>query len=342
MNDSFRIATFNLENLDDRPPPALSLGARIAALRPILLRLEADILCLQEVNAQDHSGPERRQLAALDSLLAGTPYASFNRVWTRDRHGAGALDVHNLVVLSRFPILDSAQIRHDLVPAPLYRLVTATPVPLDAAAVEWDRPFLYARIDLGRGRCLHVVNLHLRAPLAAAVAGQKAGPLTWLSVAGWAEGFFLASMKRTGQALEARLFLDRLLSADSAAMIAVCGDLNSDLREMPVRVLLGDSDDTGNPSLADHTLWPATTLVPRQARYSVIHASRPALVDHVLVSAALKSCCRAAEILNQDLPDEAVPPGSSDYPGSYHAPVVAAFSLIAGAEGLPARGQATT
>jgi uncharacterized small protein (DUF1192 family) len=50
----FRIATFNLENLDvdsvDGPP----LDERIGVLRPQILRLHADILCLQEVNDQKH------------------------------------------------------------------------------------------------------------------------------------------------------------------------------------------------------------------------------------------------------------------------------------------------
>ena len=47
-----RLATFNLESLDDRPDLVPTLAERIAILRPQLLRLDADILCLQEVNGQ--------------------------------------------------------------------------------------------------------------------------------------------------------------------------------------------------------------------------------------------------------------------------------------------------
>ena len=40
----------------------------------------------------------------------------------------------------------------------------------------------------------------------------------WLSAPGWAEGFFIAAVKRAGQALEARLFIDKLFDEDPDAM----------------------------------------------------------------------------------------------------------------------------
>jgi exonuclease III len=46
-----RVATFNLENLDLRPGQEDVFALRVAVLRPILDRLAADVLCLQEVNA---------------------------------------------------------------------------------------------------------------------------------------------------------------------------------------------------------------------------------------------------------------------------------------------------
>ena len=77
-----RIATFNLESLDDGPGIVPPLSDRIAALQPVLQRLEADILCLQEVNAQEVPGSNIRQVAALDAVLNGTPYDRFHRVAT--------------------------------------------------------------------------------------------------------------------------------------------------------------------------------------------------------------------------------------------------------------------
>jgi exonuclease III len=53
---SLRIATFNLENLDDRPRLQPPLAERIPILRPQLECVAADIWCLQEINSQVDDG----------------------------------------------------------------------------------------------------------------------------------------------------------------------------------------------------------------------------------------------------------------------------------------------
>ena len=95
-----RIATFNLESLDLPPKAHVPLEVRAEVLRPALTRLEADVLCLQEVNGQPVRGQAERELIALDQLLAGTPYADYHRVSTSGPDGHGVADVHNLVTLS--------------------------------------------------------------------------------------------------------------------------------------------------------------------------------------------------------------------------------------------------
>src|SRR5262249_11547898 len=162
---------------------------------------------------------------ALDRLLAGTRYEAYARISTESPTGHGPFNVHNLVILSRLPVRDSGQIHHALVRAPAYRRAKAVPAPGRAEAVRWDRPLLYAAVELADGRSLWVVNLHLRAPVASFLPGERLPELGWRSVPSWAEGFFLADLKRVGQALETRLFVDGLLEADPQAMIAVCGDL---------------------------------------------------------------------------------------------------------------------
>ncbi len=125
----FRLATFNLENLDDGPRADPPLDQRIPVLRPQLERLHADVLCLQEVNAQKDRASGPRVPRALDRLLEATPYANYYRTSTRaqTRDDDGALDRHNLVILSRAPIVRSGQYWHDLVPPPLCALQTAVP-----------------------------------------------------------------------------------------------------------------------------------------------------------------------------------------------------------------------
>jgi len=315
-----RIATFNLESLDESP----RLAQRIACLKRQLMALEADILCLQEVNAQKPSGGGPRRLLALDALLAGSPYAGFRLVSTATSDGEPA-DVHNLVILSRLPVEEFRQWHHEMIHPPLYRPATALPQAERPQPIEWDRPALQAAIPLSGGRTLHVVNLHLRAPLAAPVAGQKLSASRWSSTGGWAEGQLIAAIKRTGQAVETRLLVDRLFAADSDALVVVAGDLNADSHEMPVRVLLGEPEDTGNPALAHQRLRPAEAAVPAERRFSVRHHGRKLMLDHLLVSPALHRCLASVTIANEDLPDEA---DAAEPPvGSFHAPIVAAFDL---------------
>ena len=104
------IATFNLMSLDDRPDRSPRLDERIPILRPQLIRLDADILCLQEVCAQ-HERNGKSRLEALDRLLENTPYESFNRASTIDRDG-NYLGHHNLVILSRYDIVEQHQYQH--------------------------------------------------------------------------------------------------------------------------------------------------------------------------------------------------------------------------------------
>jgi len=126
MATTLRIATFNLENFDDPGPAGLpTLATRIALMRPQLERLRADVLFLQEVNSQTVNGV--RTFAALDQLVAGTPYATFNRAATTVAAGTMPLDVRNLVILTRFPIASHRQIKHEITPRPAYRRVTAIP-----------------------------------------------------------------------------------------------------------------------------------------------------------------------------------------------------------------------
>ena len=323
-----RLASFNLENLDDAPRGAPYFAERIAVLRPQLQRLDADVLCLQEVDAQRDRKGRPRRFRALDRLLEGTAYAGFHRVGSGRRESGAPADKHNLVILSRWPLVASRQLHHDLVPPASYRPVTAAPAASEAAPVLWDRPILQASVGLPDGRRLEVVNLHLRAPLAAPIAGQKLGAFAWKSVPAWAEGFFLASLKRCGQALEARRLVDQILDADREALIAVCGDFNAEAQETPLRIVRGDLEDTGNGALAGRSLVPLERALPESQRFSVLHQGRRLMLDHMLVSRSLLAFHQALEVHNEALGDELVAYATGNQsPESFHAPLVATFRL---------------
>lgn len=167
-----RIATFNLENLDDQAGQEPSLAARVAIMRPQLKRIAADVLCLQEVHSQD--GAQGRTLAALEALLADTGYEAYARLTTETTSGQFYRE-RNLVILSRFPLVDHPRqiIRDSSGPRPAYQVATADPPDQTADPLEWERPILYAQVDLDDGRPLHVMNVHLKSKLATDIKGQK-------------------------------------------------------------------------------------------------------------------------------------------------------------------------
>ncbi len=326
---SMRIATFNLENLDDKPGQNPSLRERIAVMRPQLQRLRADILCFQEVNGQETPGQPRR-LLALEEVLAGTPYRDFHMVSTMTADGFQVYDERNLVVASRHPITAHRTLKHDFAQAPQYRKVTASPPEDEARDVSWERPILHATIELPGGRPLHVINLHLKSRLPSNVDGQKADRFTWRTAAGWAEGAFLSVIKRVGQALETRILIDQIFDTDENAWIVVCGDLNADLDHVPVEAIRGDVENTGNGDLATRVMVPCELSVPETSRYSLYHHGRGQMLDHLLASRGLLTFYRGTEIHNELLHDESVAfARDAKFPESDHAPVVAAFDLPA-------------
>lgn len=327
MPIKLRIATFNLENLDDKPGLKPTLNERIALMRPQLLRLNADILCLQEVNGQEEPGHPRR-LLALAKLLANTPYAEYHQVSTITEDGTQVYDERNLVVLSRFQISEHHQYKHDFAPAPCYQKVTAKPAEGEATEVTWERPILHAKIQLDDNRVVDLIDIHLKSKLPTNIEGQKLDNYTWKTASGWAEGFFLSSMKRVGQALETRMLIDKLFDANEDALIVVCGDFNADFDEVPVEAIRGDVENTGNDKLAKRVIVPCERTIPEPARFSLLHHGQGQMIDHLLVSRSLLAHYRGSEIHNELLHDESVAFGTDvKFPESDHAPVIAEFEL---------------
>lgn len=314
-----RIATFNIENLDS------PVAHRLAVLRPALKRLRADIVCLQEVNSQKQPNTSERRLAALEEVLAGTEYAAFHRAETHSQRRAGVASTHNLVTLSRYPIVENRQIWHDRVPPVGVQLCSVDEALDTPSVVRFDRPFLATEIDAD-GIRLHVINVHLRAPLASSIPHQKLSAFSWKSVSSWAEGYYLSGLKRTGQALELRLVIDEIFNADATAQVLVTGDFNAEAHETAARIIAGAPEDTGNSELAGRSLVLLDRAIDPGRRFSVIHYGRRQMLDHMFASHALYGRFRRIAIHNESLGDEVV--GYSrgvEAAGSYHAALVATF-----------------
>lgn len=322
-----RLVSFNLENLDDGPSVRPTLTERIAIMRPQLQRLRADILCLQEVHTQGPSGA--RTFAALDALLTGTGYETFHRQTTLTTSGE-PYDVRNLVIASRFPFSGDAQIIRDSSgPRPSYRIATADPPDTTADPLQWERPMLYSRITVAPGMTLHVINVHLKSKIATDIRGQKIDDYTWKTVSAWAEGSFISSMKRVGQALQARLLIDRVFDDfGTGALIAICGDFNANADEVPLQTICGPVEETGNPAHAPRVMVPCERNIPDSSRYSLLHLGRGEMLDHIVVSRGMMQFFRHAEIHNEALPDESGAFRQDvKFPESDHAPVIAEFDL---------------
>jgi endonuclease/exonuclease/phosphatase family metal-dependent hydrolase len=321
-----RLATFNIESLDFPPRSELPFETRTAALRPVLERLAADILCLQEVDGQHVPGAPERRLVALDMLLAGTRYETYHRATTSGANGRGVATVHNLVTLSLFPIRQRREVRHQYM-APLpYSYVTGSARRGAPQPITFDRPLLLAEIELPDAKTLEVINVHLRAPRASPVPDEKVDRATWRTTSGWAEGYFISSLKRTAQALELRLLIDEILTRQPERLIAVVGDFNAEDHETPLRLVVAGEVDTGNSRLAPQSLLVLDRALPAERRWSVLHGGRREMLDHVLASGALYRRFRQIEVHSEGLADEAiVVAGSGTIATSSHAPLVAEF-----------------
>jgi len=327
---TLRLATFNVENLDDKKKESdPTVAARIAVMRPQLQRLRADVLCLQEVHGQEPASGGR-ELTVLKQLIQGTPLAEFNLKTTLT--GAGIpYDVRNLVILSRFAFDgEPVKIKNNLMGKPQYKRLTATDPPDDdAKEIGWERPIYYAKLKLDGTRTLHLMNVHMKSKIAADIPGQKIGDYMWKTAVGWAEGSFLAALKRVGQALEVRFLIDKIFNEEGEdALIAVCGDFNSDNDDVPVMTIRGPVEETGNPALAPRVIVPCENTVPESSRYSLLHLGKGEMLDHILVSRPMLAFYRGTEIHNEALPDESGAFRTDvKFPESDHAPVVAEFVI---------------
>lgn len=322
-----RLATFNIESFGDDRFRADRLEPRIEVLRPKLQELEADILCLQEVNAQRITGSPERSFQALDALIAGTPYDSYDEVGSTRPDAPTPGDRHNMLVLSRFPVLMS-KIHHEVeIHPPLWQPAHAEPSVEAPEPVRFDRPILEVSLDIGAATPLHLFVVHLRAPIAAPIAGGKLSSSVWKTTPAWAEGYFVSSLKRTAQALDLRLKIDRLFDQDPDSLIAVAGDFNATEDSTALRLLLADPDDTGNPDLAGRQLHQLDAVLPLDLRRTVIHKGRGQALDHILASPALFRRMRDVDVFNDDLADEVLDEGTSAEIGSFHAAVRATFDF---------------
>lgn len=325
----FRLATYNLENLETGvdQEQKTNFAERKKILTPMLNRLQADAIAFQEIHSQTLPDGTKK-LEALEELLAETNYSDYELITTTTEDQP--YSQRNLVIASRFPIKKVDQAKHKFIPAPKYRPVTADPQEEDADEITWERPILHVEADLsevGIDAPLHILNLHLKSKNPTSIPGGKLDRFTWGSPSAWAEGYFLSSLRRVGQALETRTIVDSIFADDENANIAVVGDFNADFDEVPVEAILGRVENTGNGELARRELVPCELSVPETSRFSLYHHGKPYMLDHIIISRNLLTNYSHTEIHNETLADESIAFATDiKFPEPDHAAVIAQFN----------------
>ena len=227
------------------------------------------------------------------------------------------------------------QIKHHRTPKPQYRRTTAQPPDESAKDITWERPILKVRIDLGQNRVLHVLNVHLKSKIPTPIPGrtsQRGRFVLFENASSWAEGIFVSTMKRVGQATEARVVIDEIFDAaeqaGEEALIAMCGDFNDDNNQTSVKAICAPIEEIGNEALLNRIMVPCERNVAEPSRYSLLHLGHGEMIDHVLVSREMLRFFRGTEIHNEVLPDESGAFRTDvQFPESDHAPVVAEFEI---------------
>ncbi len=218
------------------------------------------------------------------------------------------------------------EVQNTLVNPPQYSRVTATgdQTPIQ---VGWERPTLYVRLRKGDADPLHILNVHFKSKNPTPIPGQGPERFRWKSASGWAEGYFLSSMKRVGAALETRIFIDGIFDVEDDANIVVCGDFNAEPHEVPVMAIRGMTEDTGNPDLNARVMHPVALSIADSRRFTLYHHGKGNLLDHMVVSRRMMASLARAEIHNEMVHDESIAFASdAKYPESDHAPMVAEFN----------------
>ncbi len=281
---AFSIASWNVHNLSPAQPEAHF--DRVAAVIAGALAAP-DVVALQEVQDSDgkidssitDAGVTLGRLLAALARAGRDEYFAVEVAPTDDADGGEpGGNIRNVFLLRR----DRVRLASGLAAGANPRRLA----PEDPAFTDSRKPLAVA-LEV-EGRRVVLINLHLRARLARE-GGDAVG----------------GGEQRTRQAGIVASFVAALTGTGAAAVI-VLGDLNALPEEPPVA------------ALESAALFDLTRLVPPELRFSYTFEGTRQLLDHVLVSAALRERVEAVAI---------VPLADGPGVASDHAPVHARIAL---------------
>lgn len=309
-----RIGTWNLQNLfrpgggSGSPDDEDAYTAKLDALARTISQLDPDVLAIQEVG----------DAAALQGLAARLTGNWHTALADPDTRGI------RVGVLSRRVLTEVEQVRAfpDLL----------GPVQVDddgTTIIELGRPALHVR---AHGQVtIDVVSAHLKSKLLT-FPGGRFNPRDEDERARYA---VYALHRRAAEAAGIRSYVTALLDGQGQQrLVVVAGDLNDEAQAATTQILLGPpGSEIGTPGYdqpdaGDRTrLWNLAALLPELERYSRIYRGRRELIDHLLVSRALRDSVTAVttgQIELSSITDN--PVAQRNHPGSDHRPVIATLT----------------
>jgi endonuclease/exonuclease/phosphatase family metal-dependent hydrolase len=298
------LATFNVLDLFDA-----GFGGKLDWTAQMIDRADADVVGLEEVG-------ERPVLDALVARLS-TARGAYGEpvVGTRDDRGI------RCALLSRLPVVEAKV--HTAARLDFPAFYEGDPPPF-GDRVPLRRGIVHARVEVPAMGPLDVFVAHLKSRSPVPLRSSAGEPLEPASARERAEGDLRSLVHRAAEALFLRGLVDDVLGRAPGGEIphvAVMGDLNDVAGSVTLGVITGSEED------ARARLFSCADLVPEGERYSVLHAGRRDLIDHILVTRPLRARLASAAVLNDELRDHGAP--TRDTPPSVvsdHAPLVARFA----------------
>ena len=326
-----RIATWNLENLfrpgggSGAPTSEAAYTAKLTALAGTIGRLDPDVLAVQEVGDP----------AALQDLVDRLPGSWHSGVADPDGRGI-RVGVVSKLALKRLELVRAFPAK-------------VAPVQVDDTGktiTQIGRPALRVRVRTG-GVDIDVVSVHLKSKLLS-FPGNRFSPRDEDERARYA---VYALHRRSAEAAGVRSYVTRLLKGQGQQRaVVVAGDLNDEAEAATTQILLGPPGSEWctpgyeQPDAGDGArLWNLAMRIEATQRYSRKYRGRLELIDHLMVSHALRDrvttvtagdpaqAPSAAEVVRPaggDLPSVTDNPNERrDAPGSDHRPVMITLDL---------------
>lgn len=300
-----KIATFNVEFLFDEGEHRHSgkkwvytkeyVESRIAHLAKAISEINADVVFLQEVASE----------SALKRIIerTGKDYSYF--LAEHDKRGIGNAVIYRL-----------KDCKVESIPA-----ITEFPV-----LIEGDTDVLGSKLFSRRAyvslettykdKPLHLFGLHLNSRFFIHLQGKDGNPLPTETQMQAADGLIRSEVFRSVQSRKMRQLIDEIFVKDKSAQIAVMGDFNSQKRETPFRVILGEF------ASRDDALVSADNIFPPEKEYSFIGEYGPKIIDYILVSKPLQPSVKSFHIFNENLSHHSNKTPTPNFVESDHAPLV--------------------